>query len=203
MSKKLPKIISREDAAKILAVPNIKTTIGLRNRTILQVMYRAGLRVSEVCNLMIEDVNLKDGYLYIQCAKGQKDRIVPIDYDTIAWCQRWLDEWQKWSTQKGVTSEYFFPTLKGTQLDQRYLRDMFYRLSDKAKVYIRDGKKLKKLWPHILRHTCFTEMLEEGFTIREVQEMAGHSSLNTTMIYAHVRPEILAAKIRQRAGNGA
>lgn len=203
MAKKLPKIISRDDAAKILAIPNTKTTIGLRNRVILQVMYRAGLRVQEVCNLMTEDVNLKDGYLFIQCSKGEKDRVVPVDGSTVSWCRRWLEEWQKWSTKKGVKSEQFFPTLKGTHLDQRYLRDMFYRLSDEAKVYVRDGRELKKLWPHVMRHTCFTELMEENFTIREIQEMAGHASVNTTMIYAHVRPELLAAKVRERAGSGA
>ncbi len=200
MSKHLPKIISREDAAKILAVPNIRTTIGLRNRAILQVMYRAGLRVQEVCNLTTEDMDLEKGFIYIQAGKGDKDRYAPMDWDTLEWCKKWALVRAEWFTKKGIKSDYFFPTLKGTPLNQRWLRFFFADLSKKTGVYIRDGKDKKEIHPHIFRHTCFTECLEDGLTVREVQELAGHASLNTTMIYLAVRPEVLANKMRNRAG---
>jgi len=192
MTKKLPKIISREDAVKILSTPNTNTRVGLRNRVVLQVLYRCGLRVQELCNLTIDDVNLPDGYIYVQQGKGCKDRYVPMDAETVSWCTKWFSQRPQ--------SEYFFCTLTGGQLSQRYIREMCYRTSRKAGVYIRDGRTKKPVNPHALRHTCFTELLEENFSIREVQEMAGHASINTTAIYTHVRPGALAAKIRQRTG---
>lgn len=206
-AKKLPKVLPREDVAKILSIPNIKTTTGLRNRVILQVMYRAGLRVQEVCNLTVDDVDLEKGFIYVQAGKGEKDRYIPMDLETMNWCRRWAQARGEYEKKKNRSlGDYFFPSLKGTQLDQRYIREMCYRLSKQAGVYIRDGKKKKPVHPHVFRHCCMTELLEDGFTINEVKEIAGHSSILTTSIYLSVRPEQLAAKMRQRVqsvGNGA
>lgn len=198
----LPKIISREDAAKILSVPNTSTTMGLRNRSILQVLYRCGLRSQELCNLTTDDVDLEKGFIYVQRGKGGKDRYVPMDWETLEWCKQWADARADWLTKKGVQSDYFFCTMKGTQLKTRWLRSYFADLSEKTGVYIRDGKERKAIHPHIFRHTCFTECLEDGLSVREVQELAGHASLNTTMVYLAVRPEMLAAKMRNRGSVG-
>jgi site-specific recombinase XerD len=149
--------------------------------------------VSEVCNLSIEDIDLQKGFLYIQQAKNNKDRYVPMDPETVLWVKKWLEK-------RPTETQWAFPTLQGTQLDQRYLRDLCYRLSEESGVYIRDGKEKKKLWPHVWRHTCFTELIEEGFSIMDVQQLAGHSDLKTTLVYLSVRPNILAEKIRGRNG---
>lgn len=91
--------------------------------------------------------------------------------------------------------------MQGGKLNQRYIREMCYRLSKKAGVYIQDGTEQKPVSPHKFRHTCFTEMLREGTAnIREIQQLAGHSSLNTTMIYTHVVMDELQAKIAKRKG---
>lgn len=83
-------------------------------------------------------------------------------------------------------------------MDTRQLREKIYRTSEKADVYIRDGKNKRKVFPHALRHTGLTDMLDQGFNVREVQEMAGHKSLKTTSIYLSVRPESLRAKMKNR-----
>ncbi len=196
VTKKLPKILPRHDVAKILAVPNVETVTGLRNRVILQVMYHCGLRVSEVTNLTVNDVDMEKGFLYVQLGKGGHDRYVPLDHDTLTWIK-------KYSEVRPKGSDWLFCTKKGDQLDVRYVREIVYRYAKKAEVYLQNGKTKKLPSPHTLRHCCFTELIDEGvFNIREVQELAGHASLNTTMIYTHVNPETLAQKMRQR-GNPA
>ena len=194
-SKKLPKVLSREQVEELLKVPDVKRTVsGLRNRAILQVLYRAGLRVSEVCNLTPADVDLKQGVLYIQEGKGGKDRYVPIDSETIAWLKQWQE--------KRPAGDYFFSATRtgtaGNKLDVRYVRDMLYRISHRAGVYLQNGKNKKPVNPHAFRHTYATELLEEGFGIHEVQQLLGHSDIKTTSIYLSVRPVKLAEKIRGR-----
>lgn len=193
-SSRLPKIISREDAKKLLAVPNVKTRIGLRNRVILELLYRCGLRVSEVCNMTVNDIDMEGGFLMVQLGKGGKDRNLPMEPETMEWIAKWAEI----RPECPEDTDYLFPTLSGTQLDQRYVRDMVYRCSEKAGVYVQDGKKKKKVHPHILRSCYATEVLEEGLNIVEVQALLGHSSIQTTAIYTKVRPVALAEKIRHR-----
>jgi len=190
--KKLPKFIKTEDAIKILSQINRNCWMGTRNYAIIMTLYRAGLRVQELCNLTISDVDLDQGLIYVQQGKGKKDRYVPIDLDL----KGALRDWLKVHPQN---SEYFFCTYKGGKLDQRYVRDLCYRLSEKAGVYIQDGGTKKPVSPHKFRHTCFTELLREGtFNIRDIQELAGHSHLSTTMIYTHVAMDELQRKMLRR-----
>lgn len=189
-AKKLPKALKPGEPERLFSVLNVKCPTGLRDRVAMQVMYSSGLRISEVCNLSNDDVDLENGYIYILCGKGKKDRTVPIDQETIDWLRRW----------KAIRpeSEYFFCTLKGGKMDTRQLREKVYRTSKKAGVFIRDGRKKKLVRPHTLRHTCFTECLEEGMTVRDIQELAGHEDLKTTSIYLSVRPERLKQKMMER-----
>ena len=190
---KLPKIISGKDVRKLLNCINTHCPTGIRNCAIIITMYRAGLRVSEVCNLTLSDINFDTGLIYVQQAKGKKDRYVPMDNDIMTSLQAWL--------KIRPDSEYLFCTLQGGQLDTRYVREVCYRLSRKAGVYIQDGAKKKPVSPHKLRHTCFSELLREGTcNIREIQELAGHSSVATTQIYTHVILDEIQAKIRKRKG---
>lgn len=191
-ARKLPKFIKTEDVIKILDQINRKCWMGTRNYAIIMMLYRAGLRVQELCNLTLSDVDTEQGLIYVQQGKGKKDRYVPIDADL----KKALSEWLKIHPQN---SEYLFCTYKGGQLDQRYVRELCYRLSEKAGVYIQDGTEKKKVSPHKFRHTCFTELLREGtLNIRDIQEMAGHSQLETTMVYTHVVMTDLQRKIKGR-----
>jgi integrase/recombinase XerC len=197
MASKLPKIIDQRSVKKMLAQINIACPTGIRNYAIVMIMYRSGLRVSEVCKLALSDMNFETGLIYVQQSKGRaghkKDRYIPMDNDIIKACQEWL--------RVRPESDYFFCTLEGGQLDQRYIREVCYRISKKAGVYIQDGAEKKPVSPHKLRHTYATELVREGdCNIRDVQELLGHSSVATTQVYTHVVMDELQEKIRKRKG---
>lgn len=196
MALKLPKIVPQKDVNKLLKQINAHCPTGIRNYAILIMLYRAGLRVSEICKLTVSDVNFDTELLYIQRAKGRdggKDRYVPMDNDIIESVKVWL--------AIRPESDYFFCTLEGGQLDVRYVREVCYRLSTKAGVFIQDGAEKKKVSPHKFRHSCFSELLREGTcNIREIQELAGHASIATTQIYTHVVMDEIQAKIKKRKG---
>ncbi len=192
---KLPKVLSREEISRLMAVPNPRYPTGLRNRVMLQLFYRAGLRRAEVINLMPADIDWENNFLYIQNSKGGKDRVVPFDDETKSWLEKWKE--------RRPESDCFFCTLPGKRLSPRYVLEMVYRCSEKSKVYVQNGRAKKKVHPHILRHTYATELLEEGFGIHEVQQLLGHSNITTTAVYAHVRPLRLAEKIRARGQENA
>ena len=182
---KLPVALDMEEVRALLHSPNIKTPTGLRNRAILEVMYRAGLRVSEVVGLRPSDIRWESSILEIHQGKGSKDRNVPFDQETLGWLRAWDTNRHK--------SRRFFCTLQGNEMSSRYIQSMVKRLAHKASL-----QRAQKITPHVLRHTYATELLADGFTIREVQELLGHSSVATTQIYTHVRPEHLVEKIIRR-----
>lgn len=192
--KSLPKVVSREDAARIVCAPDPLCPSGLRNRVALQLLYRCGLRVGEVCNLQPRHVDLKQGYVAILDGKdttgsGGKDRNVPLDPDTALWCQRWFDQRPR--------SKWFLSSMRsdvrGGRISECYMRQLLRRLSHELGIYLPNGKPVH---PHTLRHCYCTEKLEDGYHIREVADLAGHEDISTTQIYLSVRPGALAAKIR-------
>ena len=172
MARKLPKFISQNQFIEMINQINQNCATGARNYAILMIMYRAGLRVSEVANLALADMDFETGLIYIQGGKGDKDRYIPMDIDIITSAKHWLIFRPE--------SEYFFCTHKGGILDVRYIREMTYRVSEQAGVYLQDGKEKKKVNPHALRHGFATEALRnEEFNIRELQELMGHSDVST------------------------
>lgn len=191
MARKLPKFITQKQFKKMLNQINRSCITGCRNYAILMIMYGAGLRNSEVCNLTPADVNFETGLLYIQEGKGGKDRYIPMTIDLMKALKDWAEV--------RPDSEYFFSTMKGGQLDTRYIRDLCYRTSKKAEVFIQDGKEKRPVNPHALRHSFATETLKSGdFNIRELQELMGHSDISTTMIYTHVTLDGIAEKFKGR-----
>ena len=194
-SKKLPKILSKSEVERLLSVPNPRYPTGLRNRVMLQLFYRAGLRRQEVIDLSPADIDFENNLLFIQDSKGGKDRVVPFDGETKTWLKKWQD--------RRPECDFFFCSMTGNQLSPRYVLEMVYRASEKSGVYVQNGRAKKKVHPHILRHTYATELLEEGFGIHEVQQLLGHSDITTTAIYSHVRPLQLAKKIRERGQENA
>lgn len=191
MARKLPKFINQSQFKKMLDQINTNCITGCRNYGILMVMYGAGLRNSEVCNLTPADVNFETGLIYIQEGKGGKDRYVPMTDDLKQVLQDWAEA--------RPDSEFFFSTMKGGQLSDRYIRDLCYRTSEKAEVFIQDGKKKRPVNPHALRHSFATETLNSGdFTIRELQELMGHSDISTTQVYTHVTLEGITEKFKGR-----
>ncbi len=188
MGRRLPVVLEKAEAEAILAMPNTRCPTGLRNRAVLEVMYRAGLRNAEVTGLRPSHVRWQSGVVEVHSGKGGKDRNVPVDGEMLGWLHAWKAE-----RPKGQT---FFCTLKGGRLSPRYLQELVKRLAVKAL----GEERGTQVTPHVLRHSYATHLLGDGFTIREVQQLLGHASVATTQIYTHVSPKDLAAKIQARAG---
>ena len=186
--KRLPIVLEKDEIEALRKGPNTRCPTGLRNRTMIETMYGAGLRVSEVVNLRPGDIRWRDGLLEVHEGKGARDRNIPVKDETLAWLQAWKEK-------RPTRARRFFCTLKGRPLSARYVQQMIKRMAQRAGL-----ERAEKVTPHTLRHSYATHMLNGGFTIREVQELLGHSSITTTQIYTHVRPGGLLEKIR---GQGA
>ena len=190
--KKLPKVLSREEVARIFKAIKTKNPTGLRNYVSFLLMYRCGLRVSEVTNLSVKDVNFETAQVYVQQGKGHKDRYIGMDEETMDWCKKWL------AIRPDSAGTKFLSTLKGTKLNPRYLNQSLWRLGEKAGVYIQNEQELGNMHNHIFRHCYATELLEEGYSFPEIQQLLGHATLGMVMIYAHLRPGELGKKIKER-----
>jgi site-specific recombinase XerD len=182
--KRLPVVLDQSEVERVLKVPNIKCPTGLRNRAVLELMAGGGLRVSEVVQLKPSGIRWDSGIIEVHNGKGGRDRNVPVTSDTLGWLQAWGN--------RRPQGKRFFCTLHGTPLSTRYLQAAVKRIARRAGI-----ENAERVSPHTLRHTYATRMLDQGFTIREVQELLGHSSVSTTMIYTHVRPKELASKIQK------
>lgn len=193
-----PPVFTREQAAALLAAPNIKTRRGLRHRVVMELMYRAGLRVSEVVNLRLEDVDFAQEMLFIRASKRGKHRNVPISSALLPWLEAWRG-------QRDVDVPWYLYSDNAQQLRIRSIYDTIKLLG--ARV-VQDhpelGLRLQDVHPHTFRHTCATEALEAGGNLMEVKDLLGHSSVACTQIYTHVRPQKLRSLVdRMAAGEGA
>ena len=185
----LPKVLKPEQAEAFIGAIDIYKLNGVRDRAIIETLYRAGLRVSEVCNLRPADVDLT-GDLFIQESKNNKDRHVP--FGPI------LGDWLKqWAAIRNPEAETFFHTRTLAPLTTRHIQYICSDASRKSRVYVQDGKKERAVYPHALRHTCATQWLESGLNLREVQDLLGHEDVSTTSIYTHVNMKDLAKKIKK------
>ena len=187
--KKLPKALSPQQVDQLLSKISLKCPTSKRNMAIFQTMLKAGLRVSEVCNLTPADVNLEKGNIYVQCGKGQKDRMLPIGQCLMNWLK-------KWDSIRPQQSQYFFCTLQGGQLDPRYLNQVLERLSVKSGVFIQDRLKQGPVHCHCLRHTYATDLLRRGLNLPQIQKLMGHASIATTQVYLYVSDEELDAAVK-------
>jgi len=166
--KKLPKILEPEEAQKLLKQPNKRYPTGLRNKAIMSLMLHCGLRLAEVTSLRPGNINLTKGKLRVVSGKGSKDRDLTIpDYLVDL-----LDSWRKIRPK----SDYFFSTLEGKKLSDRYIQQMVKRYSKKADIN-------KNISPHILRHTFATEYYRQTKDIETLRRILGHADISTTTIY--------------------
>jgi integrase/recombinase XerD len=181
--KRLPEVLTLKEVDRLLETPRADTPMGKRDKTMLEVLYATGLRVSELVGLRLNEVNLQTGCLTV-VGKGSKQRIVPMGETSIRWLRRYL-EGARPSILKGRDSEYVFVTKRGTGMK----RWNFWNI---IKGYgIKSGIDRDKLKPHIIRHSFATHLVERGADLRVVQEMLGHADISTTQIYIHVRSERL------------
>jgi integrase/recombinase XerD len=179
---RLPKYLTKDEAARLLAAPNTASYEDVRDRAMLELLYAAGLRVSELVSLKPESANLQDGWVKV-LGKGNKERMVPVHPRALAAVRAYLIERER--RFKTPSAELFLGRT-GKKLSRiqfwRRLRDLGERAGIKQKLH-----------PHLLRHTFATHLLQGGADLRSVQEMLGHADLATTQIYTHLDASALKA----------
>lgn len=177
LGRPLPKSLSEQDVESLLAAPEVDDPLGLRDRAMLEVLYACGLRVSELVGLTPEQVNLRQGVVRVT-GKGDKERLVPLGEEAIAWLERYQREARP-LLLAGKPSDVLFPSLRGDQMTRQ---TFWHRIKLHAKV----AGIAKALSPHTLRHAFATHLLNHGADLRVVQMLLGHSDLSTTQIYTHI-----------------
>jgi integrase/recombinase XerD len=174
----LPTSLAAEDVERLLDQPDVTTPRGLRDRALIELLYATGLRVSELLDLRVNDVNLEAGHLTCT-GKGQKQRLVPIGDEAVRWVERYLRDARGRLIGRASSPRLFVNARGGTALT----RSGFWRI---LKAYGRSAGIARHLSPHVLRHSFATHLLEHGADLRAIQMMLGHADLSTTQIYTHV-----------------
>ncbi|WP_232683921.1 site-specific tyrosine recombinase XerD [Leuconostoc mesenteroides] len=179
----LPAVLSIEEIDRLLQAPIEDTPLGLRNRTLLEVMYATGLRVSELVNLKMSDLHLQLGLIQT-LGKGDKERIIPIGEIAIDWLTRYFNE-SRIVLLKDKESPYVFLNDRGNQISRQGIWKIIKKLVTTAGI-------TKDVSPHTLRHSFATHILENGADLRIVQELLGHADISTTQIYTHISKKRLS-----------
>lgn len=177
----LPKFLTVKEVQVLLREPDPGEAQGLRDRAMLELMYAAGLRVSELVGLKVDDVHLKDDFVLCR-GKGGKERIVPIGGMAVAAVQKYLDEARPRLAKKPSGALFL------TRRSGPFTRQGFWKM---LRQHARAAHLTAKISPHVLRHSFATHLLERGADLRSVQLMLGHSQITTTQIYTHVTRERL------------
>ena len=176
--KSIPKSISEKEVEALLAAPDEKTDIGLRDKTMIETLYSCGLRISELTNLELLNLNLRQGVIRV-IGKGQKERLVPMGDQLIGLLELYISSSRKNLLDKRH-SDFLFLSTRG----QGMTRQSFWH---RIKHYcLASGFEPDKISPHVLRHAFATHLLNNGADLRVVQLLLGHSDLNTTQIYTEV-----------------
>ncbi|MDH5592994.1 MAG: site-specific tyrosine recombinase XerD [Gammaproteobacteria bacterium] len=182
MGRPLPKSLTEKEVESLLLAPNIKDPMGVRDRTMMEVLYATGLRVTELVGLKLSQLNLRQGVVRIT-GKGNKERLAPLGEEAIFWLEQYLNDARHDIIREHVT-EAVFPTRRGSAMT----RQMFWHI---IKRYAQHSEVKKELSPHTLRHSFATHLINNGADLRAVQMLLGHSDLSTTQIYTHVARERL------------
>jgi integrase/recombinase XerD len=183
--RELPRYLSLEEVDRLLDAPDVSTPRGLRDRTLIELLYATGLRVSELVGLKPPDLHLEAGYLTC-LGKGDKQRVVPVGAQATEWMRRYLRDGRP-ALLKGQTSAWLFPSGRGSA---PLTRVGFWKL---LKRYAVQSGVTTDVSPHMLRHSFATHLLDRGADLRAIQMMLGHADLSTTQIYTHV----LEARLKQ------
>lgn len=193
IGKSLPKTLSEEDVDCLINAPDTQTDLGLRDRAMIETLYATGLRVSEMVNLEINQLDLNVGACRV-IGKGDKERIVPLGEQAIDWINQYLNQARN-DLRNGKQSTAVFITRRGKAMTRQAFWLNLRRYAQVSGI----GKHLS---PHTLRHAFATHLLNHGADLRSVQMLLGHSSLSTTQIYTHVAAERLKSLHQQHHPRG-
>ena len=177
LGRPLPKSLSEADVDKLLETPDLDIALEFRDRTMLEMLYACGLRVSELTGLQVNQISVNQGVVRV-FGKGSKERLVPMGEEALSWLQRYLSG-PRAELLKGIPSDVVFPSKRGRQMTRQ---TFWYRI----KIYAQRAGIKQSLSPHTLRHAFATHLLNHGADLRVVQMLLGHSDLSTTQIYTHV-----------------
>lgn len=178
----LPKSLSELDVELLLDAPEVTNALGFRDRTMLEMLYATGLRVSELVNLKFEQISFRQGVVRI-IGKGNKERLVPVGEVAMGWLEEYMTQARK--TILGERQcDYLFVTNRADSMTRQAFWHIIKRHAKKAQIN-------KELSPHTLRHAFATHLLNHGADLRVVQLLLGHSDLSTTQIYTHIARERL------------
>jgi len=180
IGRSLPKSLTEEEVESLLNAPLVSDPLGSRDRTMLEVLYATGLRVSELVSLKYSQLNMNQGVIRI-VGKGDRERMIPLGEEAVRWLKEFLGSARN-EILLDRTTDYLFPTRRG----DRMTRQAFWHI---IKRYARKSAIDKELSPHTLRHAFATHLLNHGADLRVVQMLLGHSDLSTTQIYTHVARE--------------
>jgi integrase/recombinase XerD len=180
LGRGLPKALSEAQVEALLDAPDTDTPVGLRDRTMLELMYATGLRVSELVSLELAHLNLNQGIVRVT-GKGGKERLVPLGEESLAWLQRWLREGRS-NLMGGADCREVFVTARRKGMTRQAFWHAIRRHAARAGIE-------RPVSPHMLRHSFATHLLNHGADLRVVQLLLGHSDLSTTQIYTHIARE--------------
>ncbi len=177
LPRNLPNSLTEQDVELLLKQPDVSTPLGMRDRTMFEVLYACGLRVSELISLSVAQVSLDMGVVRVM-GKGSKERLVPLGEEALDWLRRYLQQ-ARAELLAAKLSDALFVTARGAGMT----RQMFWYL---IKKHAQHAGLIKPLSPHTLRHAFATHLLNHGADLRVVQLLLGHADISTTQIYTHV-----------------
>ena len=189
----LPKSLSEADVDQLLSTPDLELPLEFRDRTMLEILYACGLRVSELVSLRVEQVGLNQGIVRV-LGKGGKERLVPMGEEALDWLTQYM-RGPRSELLKGQPSNVLFPSNRSREMTRQ---TFWYRI----KIYAKRAGIQTHLSPHTLRHAFATHLLNHGADLRVVQMLLGHSDLSTTQIYTHVASQRMQALHEQHHPRG-
>jgi len=175
--RKLPNVMSINEVKALIEAPDITTALGVRDRALFELLYAAGLRVSELVALTVNNINYEAGFIRV-FGKGSKERVIPLGEEALAWVKRYTEE-SRPALLGRKNTVYLFTNRRGNRLTRQGLWQII-------KKYCLAAGITKKISPHSLRHSFASHLLEGGADLRSVQSMLGHEDISTTQIYTHV-----------------
>jgi integrase/recombinase XerD len=183
---RVPKTLTESQIENLLLAPDVETPLGVRDRTMLELMYASGLRVSELVNLKVFHISLNEGVLRVM-GKGSKERLVPFGQVAAHWLEQYMNQSRPVLLGQ-LQSEDLFITVRGKHAGEAMTRVMFWQL---IKRYALAADIKVPISPHTLRHAFATHLLNHGADLRAVQMLLGHADISTTTIYTHIARERL------------
>lgn len=195
-AQRFPKVLSEEQITTLLNTPDTAEALGLRDRTMLELMYASGLRVSEIVSLKTVALGLNEGVVRVVNGKGGKERLVPFGAEAGEWLRRYLQEARHVLLEGKTCQEVFVGRHTGSGLTRQAFWSIIKRYAQLADIKV-------PLSPHTLRHAFATHLLNHGADLRVVQLLLGHADISTTQIYTHVARERLKSIHAQHHPRGA